>query len=120
MRALFIHAFLALLISLTVIALLAFEVGKPSALLWSASVGALVQAPVTAYFCRLAVRNFRDPETTTGWGAFVATAGGTSAILVAFVTGAAEGGELGWLVSAVSGQLLFGLWVFTRMLLHRN
>ena len=35
-------------------------------------------------------------------------------------TSAASGGSIGLLVSALSLQLLFGLWIFTRLLIYRN
>ena len=120
LRSLFTHAFLALAVSLLTISLLALGLTPSRAYVSASIAGGLSQAPATAYFIHRVVGALRDPESITSWGAVVATILGTSLSLVFFVVGVFFPEGPGYLALALAVQLLFGLWVFTRILLHRN
>jgi len=87
---------------------------------WSSSLGALAQAPLTCYFSFFVWRFAMEPAASTGWGGVAITIGATSACFLLLSASAIQGGHLGLLVSGLSAQILFGLWVFTRLLVHRN
>jgi len=120
LRSLFVHASLALAVSLFAISLIAFDLDPSTSCYWPSAFGALGQALAAGYFISRAYGFAADPNATTRWWAFGATAGFTGLSLLLFVASLAMGGHPGPLVSALSVQLLFGLWVFTRVLIHRN
>ncbi len=62
----------------------------------------------------------RDPQVTTGLPAFLATLVPTWLAFGLFTSRVFLGGSTGFLVAALSIQLLFGRWVFTRALTQRN
>jgi hypothetical protein len=120
LQSLFIHAFLALALSLVTISLLALGFAHSDAYLFASIAGAISQGPVTALFIYRVFVALRDPGSVTGRGAVAATVLGTSLSLGLFVASALSPETPGYLALALSAQLLFGLWVFTRILLHRN
>ena len=120
MRALFAHAALALAVSLLHTALLWFGSTLGSACFWASALGLAGEAVAGAYFSRRAYQYFVDPTTTTGALAFLLTAVPVSTAAALFATSLLVGGSMGFLVSALSVQLLFGLWLFTRILTQRN
>ena len=87
---------------------------------WSSSVGALIQAPLTCYFSVFVWKFAMEPAASTGWGGVAITTGSTCACFLLLSASAMQGGSLGLLVSGLSAQILFGLWVFTRLLIHRH
>lgn len=119
LQSLFVHSFMALAISLLAISLLSFELDPKTGYFWSSCVGALGQAPTAGYFVRRAYGFASDPTASTGWWGFWLTACGTILSALLFGTSVALGGSPGVLISALSVQLLFGLWVFMRLLVHR-
>jgi hypothetical protein len=119
LRSLFSHAFLALAISLLVISLRSFGLDETDSYFWSSSLGALIQAPLTCYFSVFVWRFAIEPTASTSWGGVAITICSTSACFLLLSAIAIQGGSLGLLVSGLSTQLLFGLWVFTRLLIHR-
>lgn len=120
LRALFVHAALVLGGCLLAIALLWFGFSLSEACLGSAALGFAGEGPAAGYFSSRAYQYLTDPEASTGWMAFLLTvvpawlaAGLMLGVLV-------QGGSMGLLVSGLSVQLLFGLWLFTRILTQRN
>ena len=87
---------------------------------WSSVAGAIGQAPVGIYFVRLAYGFVADREASTGWLGFGVVVGSTGFSLLLIGLSILFGGNVGFLVSALSVQLLFGLWVFMRLLVLRH
>jgi hypothetical protein len=119
LRVLFTHAFLALSTSLFAIGLL-FATTTETACRWASIAGVLSQTPTSAYFLRRIHSHTANQETTPGWWGFVYSFAALVAIPLLF--GASifwEGGSV-LLVFALSTQLLYGLWIFMRLLIHRN
>jgi hypothetical protein len=119
LRSLFAHAFLVLGISLLAIALLSDGVDLTTSVFWSSVAGALGQTPTMAYFVRLAYTFALDREATTGWWGFTVVVTSTNLSLLLYLASILQGGRLALLVGALAVQLLFGLWVFTRLMVHR-
>jgi len=119
LRVLFTNAFLALSTSLLAIGLL-FVTTTETACRWASVAGLLSQAPTSVYFLRLVYQHTVNQETTPGWRAFFFSLAAMIAIPVLFGTSIASGGSSALLVFALSTQLLYGLWIFTRLLIHRN
>jgi hypothetical protein len=71
-------------------------------------------------FLRLVYRITANQETTPGWRGFVFSLVAMVSIPLLFGTSVALGGSSPVLVGALSIQLLYGLWIFTRLLIHRN
>lgn len=120
LQSLFAHAFLALALSLIAISLLSFDLGSKSSCFWASVTGAVGQALVAGYFIPRAYRYASDPSASPGWWGFGVSTGSMGLSLALLSTSVASGGSMGLLVSALSVQLLFGLWVFTRLLIYRN
>ena len=78
------------------------------------------EAPAAVYFSSRAYRYMRDPETTTGWLAFLLTAVPAWLAAGLMFSALTSGGSMGLLVAGLSVQLMFGLWLFTRILTQRN
>jgi hypothetical protein len=119
LRVLFSHAFLALSISLFAIGLL-YATTAETAFRWASVAGVLSQTPTSAYFLRLVYRHTANQETTPGWRGFIFSLAAMVAIPLLFATSIASGGSSALLVFALSTQLLYGLWIFMRLLIHRN
>jgi hypothetical protein len=119
LRVLFSHAFLALATSLFAIGLL-FETTIETACLWASVVGVLTQTPTSAYFLRLIYKHTANQETTPGWRGFFFSLAAMVAIPLLFGASVATGGRSTPLVFALSTQVLYGLWIFMRLLIHRN
>ena len=120
MRALFVHAALVLSVSLLAISLLWSGLSLREACSWAAALGAAGEVPAATYFSSRAYEFFVDPETTTGWLALLLTAVPAWCAAGLLVAVPARGGSMALLVAALSVQLLFGLWLFTRILTQRN
>ena len=120
LRSLFAHALLTLAICLLAISLLSFELDLKRSIFWSSAAGALGQLVANGFFIPRAFRYASDPSATPGWWGFGVSSSSMMLSLVLLGTSAASGGSIGLLVSALSLQLLFGLWVFTRLLIYRN
>ena len=119
LRVLFSHAFLALSTSLFAIGLL-FATTAETACRWASVVGVLSQTPTSAYFLGLVYKHTANQDTTPGWLGFVFSLAAMVAIPLLFGTSVALGGDSALLVFALSTQLLYGLWIFMRLLIHRN
>ena len=120
LMSLFIVAFLALALSLVTISLLALGFAHSDAYRFASIAGAITQGPAAAFFIYRVFVALRDPDSVTGPGAVAATVFGSSLSLGLFVASALSPETPGFLALALSVQLLFGLWLFTRILLHRN
>jgi hypothetical protein len=119
LRVLFTHAFLALATSLFAIGLL-FATNTETACLWASVAGVLSQTPTSAYFVHVVYKHTANKETTPGWRAFFFSATAMLAMPLLFATSIAMGGSSALLIFALSTQLLYGLWIFMRLLIHRN
>ncbi len=119
LRVLFSHAFLALSTSLFAIGLL-FATTTEAACRWASVVGVLSQTPTSAYFLRLVYKHTANQDTTPGWRGFLFSLGAMVAIPLLFGASIAWGGSSPLLVFALSMQLLYGVWIFMRLLIHRN
>jgi hypothetical protein len=119
LRILFSHAFLALAISLFAIGLL-FATTTETACRWASVAGVLSQTPMSAYFLHLVYQHTVNQETTPGWLGFLFSCAAMVAIPLLFGTSIASGNSSALLVFALSTQLLYGLWIFMRLLIHRN
>jgi hypothetical protein len=119
LRVLFSHAFLALSTSLFAIGLL-FATTTETACRFASVAGLLTQTPTSAYFLRLVYRHTANQETTPGWWGFVFSFAVLIAIPLLFGASISWGGSSVLLVFALSTQLLYGLWIFMRLLIHRN
>jgi hypothetical protein len=120
MRALFVHAALALSCSLLATSLLWFGLSLSQACFWSSALGLAGEAPSATYFSLRAYQYVVDPRATTGWLAFLLTSIPAWLAAVLLALGLITGGSMGFLVAGLSVQLLFGLWLFTRILTQRN
>jgi hypothetical protein len=120
MRALFAHAALVLAGSMLGTSLLWFGLPLDAACFWASALGLLGEVPAAFYFSRRAHSYFVDPEASTGWSGLLATAVPTWLAAAFFAAGLLGGGSMGFLVAGLSFQLLFGLWLFTRILTQRN
>jgi hypothetical protein len=118
-RVLFSHAFLALSTSLLAIGLL-FTTTTEAACRWASVAGLLSQTPTSAYLLRLVYRHTANQDTTPGWHGFLFSLASMVAIPLLFGASIASGGSSVLLVFALSTQLLYGLWIFMRLLIHRN
>ena len=120
LRGLFAFSFTALATSLLAISLPSFAVAAESAPFWSSVVGAALWIPTAGYFVHVAARNLSDPESSTDSGAFfiVVIGGAVPAVLHSVSIG--SGGHSGLLALALSAQVLFAVWVFMRVLIHRT
>jgi hypothetical protein len=78
------------------------------------------EVPAAVYFSRRAYEYLADPQATTGWLAFLGTAVPAWLAAAFFAAGLIAGGSIGFLVAGLSFQLMFGLWLFTRILTQRN
>lgn len=78
------------------------------------------ETPAAVYFSFRAHQYRVDPEASTGWLAFLLTATPAWIAALLFAGCLAAGGSMGLLVGGLSFQLLFGLWLFTRILTQRN
>jgi hypothetical protein len=119
LRVLFSHAFLALSTSLFAIGLM-FTTTTETACRWASVAGVLSQTPTSAYFIRLVYKHTADQETTPGWRGFLFSLAAMVASPLLFGTSIASGGSTALLVFALSTQLLYGVWIFMRLLIHRN
>ena len=119
LRVLFSHAFLALAISLFAIGLLYATTAETACRIASVA-GVLSQTPTSAYFLRLVYRHTANQETTPGWVGFIFSLAAMVAIPLLFATSIALGGSSEYLIFALSTQVLYGLWIFMRLLIHRN
>jgi hypothetical protein len=119
LRVLFSHAFLALSTSLFAIGLL-FSRSVEIACLWASIAGVLSQTPTSAYFIRRVYGHTANQETSPGWWGFVFSLAAMGAIPLLFGASVALGGNPGYLLFAMATQLIYGLWIFIRLLLHRN
>ena len=119
LRVLFSHAFLALSISLFAIGLL-YTTTAETACLAASIAGVLSQIPTSVYFLRLVYGHTANQETTPGWRGFIFSLAAMVAIPLLFATSIASGGSPAYLIFALSTQLLYGLWIFMRLLIHRN
>jgi len=119
LRVLFSHAFLALSTSLFAIGLL-FATTTETACRWASVAGMLSQTPTSAYFISLVYEHTANQDTTPGWRGFLLSLAAMVAIPLLFGTSIALGGSSALLVFALSTQLLYGLWIFMRLLIHRN
>lgn len=120
LRALFVHAALVLASSLLGTTLLWLGLPLNQASFWSAALGLAGEVPAAIYFSSHAYRYVVDPEATTGWPAFLLTVVPAWLAAALLACGLARGGSMGLLVAGLSTQLLFGLWLFTRILTQRN
>ena len=119
LRVLFSHAFLALSTSLFAIGLL-FATTTETACRLASVAGLLTQTPTSAYLLRLVYRHTANQETTPGWRGFLFSSTAMVAIPLLFGASIASGESSPLLVFALSTQLLYGLWIFMRLLIHRN
>jgi hypothetical protein len=120
LRALFVHAALVLASSLLGTTLLWFGWPLTRVSFWSAALGLAGEVPAAIYFSSRAYSYLVDPQATTGRLAFLLTAVPASLAAALLAAGLASGGSMGLLVAGLSTQLLFGLWLFTRILTQRN
>ena len=120
LQSLFAHACLALALSLFAISLLSFGLGSKPSTFWPSAAGAPTQTVVAAYFIPRAYRYASDPNASPGWWGFGVSSSAMGLSLLLLSASVASGGSMGMLVSALSVQLLFGLWIFTRLLIYRN
>ena len=119
LRVLFSHSFLALSISLFAIGLL-FTTTPTTACVWASVAGVLSQTPLSAYLLRLVYRHTVNRETTPGWRGFTFSLGAMIVAPIFFGASVASGGNSTLFVFGLSTQLLYGLWIFMRLLIHRN
>jgi hypothetical protein len=87
---------------------------------WASVAGVLSQTPTSTYFLRLVYQHTANQDTTPGWRGFFFSLAAMIAIPLLFGTSIASGGSSTLLVFALSTQLLYGLWIFMRLLIHRN
>jgi hypothetical protein len=86
----------------------------------SAAVGILLTFPVLAFLVPAGFRHMKDPDSTTEvWVLFAVSAYGL-VLLALFGTVALQKGDPDLLVVGFSLQLLFGLWMFVRLLTRPN
>ena len=120
LRALFLLAALPFATSLLALGLLGLEYEPARVYLLASIAGGLAQAPATAFAAHRAIAAWRDPQSITRWGGVALTLGLNFLALGLYVAGAVSPEVPGYLTLALGAQLVFGLWVFTRILLHRN
>jgi hypothetical protein len=120
LKALFSFAFIALTTSLFALSLTSFSGFGESSAFWSSAVGASLHVPTEVYFLRAAYRNVVDPDSSTGLLAASIVVVGTTLAAVLYLASLAVGGHWGLLEMALSTQILFAVWVFVRLLIHRT
>ncbi len=99
---------------------MAFDLMPNRSYFWSSAVGGILQAALTLYSVPRAIRYAADPSTSTSWWVVGANILFTSTSLLLFGASLVLGGIKGAIVSALSIQLLYGIWIFVRLLTHRN
>lgn len=120
LRGLFAFSFTALATSLLAISLPSFPLVAESAPLLSSLVGSSLWIPTAGYFVYVAARNLSDPESSTDRGAFLIVVIGGAVPAALYSVSIGSGGHPGLLAMALSAQVLFAVWVFMRVLIHRT
>ena len=86
----------------------------------SAAVGILLTLPILAFLVPVGFRHMKDPDSTTEvWVLFAVSTYGLI-LLALFGTIVLQKGDPDLLVVGFSLQLLFGLWMFVRLLTRPN
>ncbi len=120
LRSLFGAAIVVLAVSLLVLSLMSFDLTPNRTYFWSSAVGGLLQAGLTVYVVPRAYQYAADSSASTTWWVVGAATLFTGTSLLLFGASLVLGGIKGAIVSALSIQLLYGIWIFVRLLTHRN